>query len=256
MKVISMNKFIMRKLIQNIFIGLWIIFILILIPNKFHTCHQFCPYAAICFGAMTFSGYFAYIQMAIIGLLIAVSSIFIGRKFCGYICFLGTIQEYLFKLNPKKRKTKLPIKLHRTLGVIKYIILIITFVMALFLIQYFYMPFCPVMAVSFPKSIPVFGIITLIIIFVGGFFIERFWCRYLCPYAALMNIFQFAGKIFGIKKHVINRNWEVCIDCGICTKNCPMNIDILKYEDITDPNCIHCLKCIKVCPKEKCLTFK
>jgi polyferredoxin len=203
---------------------------------------------------MTFSGYFAYIQMVIIGLLIAVSTIFIGRRFCGYICFLGTLQEYLFKLNPKKMKTQLPLNIHRKLSVIKYIILIITFVMALFLIQYLYMPFCPVVAISFPNSISFFGIITLIIIFVGGFFIERFWCRYLCPYAALMNLFQFIGKISGIKKHVIKRNWEVCNDCGICTKNCPMNIDISQYENITDPNCIHCLKCIKFCPKDDCMT--
>jgi polyferredoxin len=249
-----MNKFIMRNLIQNIFLGLWVIFILILIPYKFHTCHQFCPYATICFGTMTLSGYFAYIQMVIIGLLIAVSTIFIGRKFCGYICFLGTIQEYLFKLYPKKRKTQLPLNIHRILRVVKYVILIITFIMALFLIQYLYMSFCPVVAISFPNSISFFGIITLIIIFVGGFFIERFWCRYLCPYAALMNIFQFIGKISGIKKHVIKRNWEVCINCSICTKNCSMNIDILKYEEISDPNCIHCLKCIQSCPKDDCMT--
>lgn len=192
--------------------------------------------------------------MAIIGLLIAISTIFFGRKFCGYICFLGTLQEYLFKLNPQKRKTQLPLRIHRTLGVVKYIILIITFIMALFLIQYLYMPFCPVVAISFPESISVSGIISLIIIFIGGFFIERFWCRYLCPYAALMNIFQFIGKISGTKKHVIKKNREICIDCSICTKNCPMNIDISKYEGITDPNCIHCLKCIQSCPIDDCMT--
>jgi len=251
-----MNKFTMRKLIQNIFLGLWVIFILILIPNKFHTCHQFCPYATICFGTMTLSGYFAYIQMVVIGLLIAVSTIFIGRRFCGYICFLGIVQEYLFKLNPKKKKTQLPLNIHRILGVIKYIILIITFVMALFLIQYLYIPFCPIVAISFPNSLSFFGIITLIIIFIGGFFIESFWCLYLCPYAALMNIFQFIGKITGIKKHVIKRNLKVCNDCGICTKNCPMNIDISKYENIIDFNCIYCLKCIQSCPKDNCMTCK
>ena len=255
MKIVYMNKFALRNLIQNIFLGLWVIFILILIPYKFHTCHQFCPYATICFGTMTLSGYFAYIQMVVIGFLIAVSAIFIGRRFCGYICFLGTLQEYLFKLNHKKIKIRLPLKLHRTLKVVKYIILIITFVMALFLIQYLYMPFCPIVAISFPNSISFFGIITLIIIFIGGFFIERFWCRYLCPYAALMNIFQFIGKITGIKRHVIKRNLEVCNDCGICTKNCPMSIDISKYADITDPNCIHCLKCIQSCPKDNCITY-
>ena len=251
-----MNKFRLRNLIQNIFLSIWIIFILILIPYKFHTCHQFCPYATICFGTMALKGYFIYFQMVLIGLLIAISTIFIGRKFCGYVCFLGTILEYLFKLNPKKRKTQLPLNSHRKLGLIKYFILIITFVMALLFVQYLYMSFCPIIAISFLKSISVFGIITLIIIFISGFFVERFWCRYLCPYAALMNIFQLIGKKTGIKKHVIKRNLEICIDCSICTENCPMNIDISKYEDITDKNCIHCLKCIQTCPKDDCMTCK
>ncbi len=251
-----MNKFVVRKLIQNIFLGLWVIIILAAIAGKLNTVHQFCPHSLVCFGPMYFKGHFAYIPMVIIGLLVAISTIFVGRKFCGYICFLGTIQEYLFKMNTFKNKNRIPHKLHKMLGIIKYIFLIIILYLVLDFSHYVFMKFCPIQMLSFPGSITIYGLIILLILFIGGFFIERFWCRYLCPYAALMNIFQFIGKLLRIKRQMISRNWEICVDCYICNKNCPMNIDISKYEDITDPNCIHCLKCIKVCPKEKCLTFK
>lgn len=249
-----MYKYKFRKLIQTIFIGLWILLILYIIPFKTGSCHQFCPYAAVCFGAMAFSGYSAYLFMVIIGLLTTISVIFLGRVFCGYICFLGAIQDYVFKLNPWKKKKRIPLKLHKFLGIFKYLILLVTLFFAISLLQYKYMNFCPVIAFSFPLSVTIAGGIVLGLIVIVGFFQERFWCRYLCPYAALLNIFQFLGKILRIKRRVIKRNMEICIDCYLCTKNCPMNIDLTMYENITDSNCIYCLKCLKKCPKKKCFT--
>ena len=245
-----MDKFQIRKLFQYVFLGIWLLLFLYLIPVKIHTCHQFCPYSVICFGPMIFRGLPVYFIAVIIGLIILISTIFIGRRFCGYICFLGTIQEYIFKLNPFKNKTRISHKLDKYIRILKYLVLIITLYMSIALIQYLYMQFCPIVIFSFPGAITKVGFVTLVIIFIGGFFIERFWCRYFCPYAALMNIFQFVGKLLGIKKHMIYRNWEICGDCNICIENCSMNIDISKYEEISDPNCIHCLKCIKICPKE------
>lgn len=249
-----MNKFKLRNLFQLFFLGLWILLILYLIPTRIGTCHQFCPYAAVCFGAMTFSGFFAYLPMIIIGLLIAVSTIFIGRKFCGYICFIGTLQEEIFRLNRIKQKRRVPPSVHKFLCFFKYPVLLITLIMAVLLVQYKYMEFCPVVSLSFLSVITVWGVLTLLMIFVPGFFIERFWCRYLCPYAALMNVFQFLGRIFKIKKRQIKRNMEVCVDCYLCTKNCPMNIDLTQFEEVCDPNCIHCLQCLRVCPRSNCLT--
>jgi len=249
-----MNKFKVRNLFQLVFLGLWILLIIYLIPIIFGNCHQFCPYAAVCFGAMTFSGFFAYLPMVIIGLLIAVSTIFIGRKFCGYICFIGALQEQIFRLNRKKEKNRLPPTIHKFLSIFKYLVFLLTLLLAIFLLQYKFMDFCPIIALSFLNSITFLGIISLFFILVIGFFVERFWCRYLCPYAALMNVFQFIGSKLGIRRQKIKRNLEVCIDCYLCTRNCPMNIDLTQFEEISDPNCIHCLKCIEKCPKDKCLT--
>jgi len=44
------------------------------------------------------------------GLAILLLTMFIGRRFCGYACPFGTIQELIFSLNKKSGKFKLPEK--------------------------------------------------------------------------------------------------------------------------------------------------
>jgi len=52
------------------------------------------------------------------------------------------------------------------------------------------------------------------------------------------------GKIF----YIYN-----CIDCYLCEKNCPMDIELLKYKNegkrILSTECILCTTCQDVCPK-------
>jgi polyferredoxin len=247
-----MDKFKIRKLIQNIFFGIWILLLLLLITGKITTCHQFCPHALVCFGTMTLHGYIAYLPMLILSLIIVVSTIFLGRKFCGYICFIGSIQEFIYRLNKSKHKFKeiIPYKMHRRLIGIKYLVLIITLVFSYFGIQYLYMKFCPLLNLSHPQWIGIAGGILLAIIIIGSFFIERLWCRYLCPYAALMNIFELIGRLLKIKRANIYRNIKTSINCFDCANYCPMNIDIGYNEEIKDLNCIHCLRCVRKCSKK------
>ena len=112
------------------------------------------------------------------------------------------------------------------------------------------MDFCPVIAISFPLQITIWGALSLVLIFLLGIFIERFWCRYICPYAALMNIFIYLGKLLHIKRKVIRVNTNNCISCNLCNKACPMNINIVMQTKVTDPNCIYCENCIDKCPKD------
>ena len=235
-----------QKIIQRTFLGIWIIILLLLFTGKMKSAHEFCPYSAICFGSMFPKGYVAFEITAVIGFVIAATSLFFSRLFCGYVCFFGTIQDFLAF---KKKKIKITGKLNKFLLSLKYIILIITIYLAFNLTQYFYMKFCPVLAISFPTSITIAGAIILILIFVVSIFIERFWCRYLCPYAAFMNIFSYLGRILKIPKYTIYRKTSDCIDCMLCEKKCPMNITISAYDKhLKDPNCIFCLKCIPACP--------
>ncbi len=46
---------------------------------------------------------------------------------------------------------------------------------------------------------------------------------------------------------------ERCIQCGICSYNCPIGIDVRfhawKGEDVVDPHCLTCGECIARCPR-------
>lgn len=246
----------LRKIIQYSFLGVTLTIVVLLINSVLSSAHGFCPYSSICFGAMFLKPVFAkllYPISVILGLLIVITSIFWGRRFCGYICPFGTIQEMISNLNPRLKKNKqscLPGWLHKILNAIKYVILGITIIAVFRSVQYVYMKFCPVLVISHPQNITIYSAATLFVIFIFGYFINRFWCRYLCPYAALMNVFQYLGKLLHLPSKRIQVCEELCVNCKLCTKNCPMQIEINKIKLVEDVNCIFCLKCQQCCPVE------
>ncbi len=44
-----------------------------------------------------------------------------------------------------------------------------------------------------------------------------------------------------------------CVQCGICTFNCPIGIDVRRYarlgEHITNSRCLTCGECVQRCPR-------
>lgn len=53
-------------------------------------------------------------------------------------------------------------------------------------------------------------------------------------------------------KHIIEVNKELCIGCGLCKNDCPVNnIDIKnKKSVIKNQDCLMCGHCVAICPKE------
>ena len=94
------------------------------------------------------------------------------------------------------------------------------------------------------------GFIILIVILVGSLLYDRFFCKYLCPMGA------FYGLISKLSPSKITRNENTCINCGLCNKNCPVNIKVSELKEIKSAECINCQKCILSCPKNNTLEFK
>jgi Pyruvate/2-oxoacid:ferredoxin oxidoreductase delta subunit len=59
-------------------------------------------------------------------------------------------------------------------------------------------------------------------------------------------LYGIVGKISPFK---VVRNKNVCIDCGICNKSCPMNIDVQHNLKVTTAECMNCQTCVSNCPK-------
>jgi ferredoxin-type protein NapH len=76
---------------------------------------------------------------------------------------------------------------------------------------------------------------------------NRAFCKYVCPIPVLQKI----GARFALWRMEIDP--DKCIDCGLCEKNCPMDIKLLDYKEagqrILSTECIQCQTCANVCPE-------
>lgn len=90
----------------------------------------------------------------------------------------------------------------------------------------------------------------LIVLAILGLFVKRAWCRYACPLGALV------GVLAKLSPTIVTRDEEKCIDCGICSKNCTMNIDVAKQKYVKATDCATCLDCVDACPVEGALDLK
>jgi len=77
---------------------------------------------------------------------------------------------------------------------------------------------------------------------------NRAFCKYVCPIAVFLKL----GARFSLVK--IKETAEGCNDCGLCEKNCPMDIRIREYTRnglrVGSTECIICQTCISSCPKK------
>lgn len=77
---------------------------------------------------------------------------------------------------------------------------------------------------------------------------NRAFCKYLCP----ITVFLKLGTHFSILK--VKGLPENCIECGICTNMCPMDIRVMDYtrdaQRVLSTECTLCQTCITVCPND------
>jgi len=80
--------------------------------------------------------------------------------------------------------------------------------------------------------------------FVGlSIVVERFWCRYLCPLGAIL---AWTNRISLWRIRV---NESDCISCGLCTRACPMDLDVPREVE-RGGECIRCRACVHACRRE------
>ncbi|MBR3927043.1 MAG: 4Fe-4S binding protein, partial [Akkermansia sp.] len=99
------------------------------------------------------------------------------------------------------------------------------------------------------KEIALASLIVLIIFVLAGLFFNRPFCNYICTGGARRGLWSVI-RIIGIR-----RDTSRCINCKLCSKSCPMNIDVANTDFVRHPNCIGCMSCLSACPR-KCISFK
>jgi polyferredoxin len=182
---------------------------------------------------------------------LAASWIF-RKSFCGWLCPIGTVSEYLWRLGRQtfRRNFRLPRKLDIGLRGLKYLLLGL-FLYAvgsmsvpaiLAFLQGPYGIVSDVKMLNFFRFMGLAGGIVVAVLIVASVFVQNFWCRYLCPYGALMGLASLASPLR------IRREASLCIDCGKCAKACPSALPVDRLVQIRSAECIGCLECVAECP--------
>ncbi len=211
--------------------------------------------------------------------------ILFNKAWCGFMCPLGTIQDWITKLRNRLgiSFSNYDEKSFKRLDVIKYILLALLFFIPLSIRNSVFglpkvssdmkSPFCQIcpariilplcsgdtsqVCINFTSITTIImstlAIIVLALFFVGSFVKKRFFC-FFCPMSALQSLFSKIGVLR------LTKVGDKCTRCGNCSRVCDMGIlsiaeDIASVNVVTD-NCMMCFKCVEACPEEGCLDVK
>jgi polyferredoxin len=184
--------------------------------------------------------------------ILFLSSLFLGRGYCGWFCPLSGIQEASFAARNKR--------VNNRFNWIRYIIWVPWIGIIIYMavnaggfkkVDFLYQTeFGFSIANVYALFIYLIVVITTIIL---SFAIGR---RALCHYACWMSPFMIGGRkirnLFKWPALGLSAKKAKCIDCMTCTKNCPMSLDVnnmVKSGNLENSECILCGTCIDGCEK-------
>ena len=209
--------------------------------------HAICPFGGIessisLFTAGTLTRQLQLSTLVMSAIIIIMTLIF-GAVFCSFVCPLGSVQEWIGKLGrkifKKRYNTFIPQKVHNVLKYFRYVSLIAVVVLTYKAASLIFLEVDPYYAMYhfFTDEVTIGSLIVLGVTLLGSLFVERPWCKYACPYGAFLGLI---GKLSVFK---IKRSQDACTSCTLCSKKCPMNVDIDHAKTIYDAQCNRCLEC-------------
>lgn len=215
--------------------------------------------------------------------LFLVLFVVLNKAFCGWICPLGTVQEWLHMLGQKlglQRTENLPAAMVARIRPVKWAILgLLVFAFPLMTglgwlshdLGDAFCRICPsriVTSLATGDTSQVFidranGItlsLSLIADLLFGIMLalaltlRQPFCR-ICPLLALHAVFRKLGLL-----RLVKQASPRCDRCGLCAKACPMDIREIHREmekrDITFPDCTLCGRCVEFCPDQDVLQLR
>jgi polyferredoxin len=169
-----------------------------------------------------------------------VSTLLVGRSFCGWVCFFGTIQEYLFEARKRVFPFKTRRKLPSWLSYSKFVVLGLILYFAIVSSRVVFCDYDPFFYIIYRMfSLDTLGVLTVLLV-AGSLFIERPFCRYACPMGAVLM----AADAVALNRVRVAE--PSCNACRLCTRVCPMNRDLVNGKG----ECINCGKCFETCRKD------
>jgi Polyferredoxin len=190
-----------------------------------------------------------------------VLSLVFGRAFCGWICPSGGLQECCCSQVVDKRVKS------KKVNWIKYIIWapwLLTIILAFLKsggiksVDIFYMTDHGI-SVSGLMELIIYlffvALITVLALTVG----RRGMCHSICWMAPFMILGSKIKDKLGYPSLHLEADSEKCVQCGLCSKNCPMSLEVaemVRTGQVQNSECILCGECADRCSKKAIkLTF-
>ncbi|MEA3350567.1 MAG: 4Fe-4S binding protein [Chloroflexota bacterium] len=267
MKSFSKNKIWLRTVLQ---ISFFVLIALIVVNHTLDgvipllsntSLHALCPFGGVVsLYQLATEGTFVqkiHESSFILMIIVFVLAFLFGPVFCGWVCPLGSVQEWFGKLGKKLFKKKynhfIPYRLDQYLRYLRYLMLAWVLYMTATTGQLFFADLDPYFALFnfWTGDVAIGGLLILGITLLASLLVERPWCKYACPYGAILGITNLF-RVFSIR-----RVDSTCKSCNICTRDCPMNIKVHAADAVRDHQCIACLECTSeaICPIDDTVVF-
>jgi polyferredoxin len=187
---------------------------------------------------------------AVLFIGVVVLTYFYGKVFCGWVCYLGAIQEFLYIGD--KVKIFQSEKAQKTMRIIRYVLLGAILIQLTLTQTIEWSKIGPFKVIFNLYSPNMTGYILLAILLISSLFIHRPFCKMVCP-AGL--IFGWVTKLPGAAILGITNS---CAGCKTCNTAC--NINAITRENniskLDNQECIMCGECMNDCKIKSIQPFR
>jgi ferredoxin-type protein NapH len=185
--------------------------------------------------------------------LMFVSSLFLGRSYCGWVCPGAGCQESIFLANDKKVTKGDYFKWLIWVPWIGSIVLLAIRSGGYYKIDFFYMTTHGISIGNIQGAISYFIVLFVFIVLPSFAIGKRSFCHHLCWMAPFMIIGRKVRNHFKWSSLQLQSNPEACKHCHACTDNCPMSLpveDMVQKESMENVECILCGTCVDGCKQD------
>jgi len=179
-------------------------------------------------------------------------TLLLRRAFCGYMCPLGTISEWLRSVARRLGVPgiRVPQRLDRVLASLKHAVLAVILVATYRAGELIFRGFDPCYALITMNSpagteiadITIWAYVVAGAIALASLAIVMPFCRWFCPMAAVLN------PVSRLALTRIERDAEACRGCGQCSEHCPTAIPVDRLRQVKAARCLSCMNCMDSCP--------
>ncbi|MCK9581767.1 MAG: 4Fe-4S binding protein, partial [Methanoregula sp.] len=189
----------------------------------------------------------------VVFVLLFVSSLVLGRLWCGYLCPSGGLQEacnLVFRWPLRTRKADW-LKYLIFLGIFGGIGYAIWSAGGLSTIDLMYRTENGISILAAGGVAAFLGPVIIILIFTLVFG-KRGFCHTFCPIAPMLMIGRKIQNLFRWPALGLAADPDHCINCGACSAGCSMSLDVnamVREGQMGQTECILCGNCADTCPK-------